>query len=228
MQSTRLDTDLSVSERERLPEIESASFSGSFSGFKSLIPITTGPKPDQKTADTEVSPIPGFKPSIPTTTGPEPAHKFADPELFQNKSPVQNVPQLQPAEVRPKTMQSASLVADMSVFERMVMDKISLHTETHANIGGRLGNAGSKQKEILPLVESQFSVKRPNLQPDIHNMENKTASSRDEPAPTIQVTIGRIEIRATPPSSAARKNTEKKPSAMSLEEYLNKRNGGAR
>jgi hypothetical protein len=42
------------------------------------------------------------------------------------------------------------------------------------------------------------------------------------PAPTIQVTIGRIEVRATPPPAApARK--EQKSAVMTLEEYLRQR-----
>ena len=48
---------------------------------------------------------------------------------------------------------------------------------------------------------------------------------KPEPAPTIQVTIGRIEVRATPPSPPSRKQTSV-PSIMSLEEYLRRRQGG--
>jgi len=43
-----------------------------------------------------------------------------------------------------------------------------------------------------------------------------------QPAPTIQVTIGRIEVRATPPS-APLQNRRPAPPVMSLGEYLNQR-----
>ena len=45
------------------------------------------------------------------------------------------------------------------------------------------------------------------------------------PGPTIEVTIGRIEVRATPPP--AQPARERKPrAALSLEEYMRQRNGG--
>ena len=46
-----------------------------------------------------------------------------------------------------------------------------------------------------------------------------------EPPPTIQVSIGRIEIKATPAPTQPRK-TPIKPPTMSLDEYLHRRNGG--
>jgi hypothetical protein len=47
---------------------------------------------------------------------------------------------------------------------------------------------------------------------------------------TIQVTIGRVEVRATPPSPAARTQQQQKPapSKMSLEEYLKQRSRGGK
>lgn len=47
------------------------------------------------------------------------------------------------------------------------------------------------------------------------------------PAPTIEVTIGRIEVRATPPASNPKKQPAQ-PLVMSLDEYLRQRvNGGS-
>ncbi len=46
-------------------------------------------------------------------------------------------------------------------------------------------------------------------------------------APTIQVTIGRIEVRATPPTPAAGRKANTAP-IMSLDDYLRARNGGNR
>lgn len=47
------------------------------------------------------------------------------------------------------------------------------------------------------------------------------------PEPTIQVTIGRIEVRATPPPAApVRKQST--PAVMNLNDYLQARNGGSR
>lgn len=54
------------------------------------------------------------------------------------------------------------------------------------------------------------------------------ASTKPSAAPTIQVTIGRIEVRATHPSPAAPKKAPSKPAAMSLEDYLKQRSEGRR
>lgn len=51
---------------------------------------------------------------------------------------------------------------------------------------------------------------------------------RPEPAPVIQVTIGRIEVRATPPATRPARSARTTPPVMSLEEYLRGRNGGSR
>jgi len=47
-----------------------------------------------------------------------------------------------------------------------------------------------------------------------------------EPAPVINVTIGRIEVRATTPATSARKQPAAKPT-MSLDEYLQRRTRGS-
>jgi len=47
-----------------------------------------------------------------------------------------------------------------------------------------------------------------------------------EPAPTIQVTIGRIEVRATPPPTPRAQTSRSAPSVMSLDDYLNQRAKG--
>jgi hypothetical protein len=48
------------------------------------------------------------------------------------------------------------------------------------------------------------------------------------PPATIQVTIGRVEVRAVPPPQAASRATVTQPPVMSLEEYLGRRAGGGR
>lgn len=46
-----------------------------------------------------------------------------------------------------------------------------------------------------------------------------------QPSPTIQVTIGRIEVRATPPPATSLAKSRPASPAMSLEEYLRQRGG---
>lgn len=47
-------------------------------------------------------------------------------------------------------------------------------------------------------------------------------------APTIQVTIGRIEVRATPPAPTRAPAARTAPSVMSLDDYVNQRSKGGR
>jgi hypothetical protein len=58
---------------------------------------------------------------------------------------------------------------------------------------------------------------------------SEATAERAAPAPTIQVTIGRIEVRATPPPAAQRpQHTRSSPPVMGLDEYLKQRAKGGR
>jgi hypothetical protein len=59
--------------------------------------------------------------------------------------------------------------------------------------------------------------------------EHEAALTRQEPstpAPTIQVTIGRIEVRATPAATPRSQAARSAPAVMSLDDYLNQRARG--
>jgi hypothetical protein len=66
----------------------------------------------------------------------------------------------------------------------------------------------------------RHAVSRPPEPPDAER-------SAGPDAPTIHVTIGRVEIRASVAAPAARK-PQARPPAMSLEEYLKQRKGATR
>lgn len=70
----------------------------------------------------------------------------------------------------------------------------------------------------------------PSPRPPLPVVRSQSVLVREAPppAPTIQVTIGRIEVRATSPSPATPKKAPSKPVAMSLEDYLKQRNEGRR
>jgi hypothetical protein len=55
-----------------------------------------------------------------------------------------------------------------------------------------------------------------------------TPQREPQPAPTIQVTIGRIEVRATPAPAASPASKAKPAPVLSLDDYLRQRNGGSR
>jgi len=50
----------------------------------------------------------------------------------------------------------------------------------------------------------------------------------EPPIPTISITIGRVEIRATPPSAAVQRSGRANRPKLSLEDYLLSRNGAAK
>ena len=63
-----------------------------------------------------------------------------------------------------------------------------------------------------------------------HSAGNSAAADGLPAAPTIEITIGRVEVRAVqPPAPAPRpKTTSPHAPALSLEEYLRNQNGGRR
>ncbi len=81
-------------------------------------------------------------------------------------------------------------------------------------------------KELRPLAEispekAAQAVPQPRQSP--HFGTKEPLSGPPSPAPTIQVTIGRIEVKATPAAEAPRKRPTA-PKSVSLDEYLRQRN----
>ncbi|GJD15063.1 hypothetical protein RIVM261_000190 [Rivularia sp. IAM M-261] len=94
------------------------------------------------------------------------------------------------------------------------------------------------EQVILPLRETApNNTEKPLIQEKISQTlitpkvsvvkELQPIPNKSETAPTIQVTIGRIEVRATTPATVSPSTKPKeKPAVMSLEEYLSQRGGG--
>ena len=57
-------------------------------------------------------------------------------------------------------------------------------------------------------------------------MPEQRVAVQESPAPAIHVTIGRIEVRATPPTPAKVEKRQPQTAPVSLDEYLRQRNGG--
>lgn len=76
----------------------------------------------------------------------------------------------------------------------------------------------------MPEVRASGIVARPRVAPFV-----EPPPARPEPAeraePTVKVTIGRVELRATPPPAVPRR-PRRRSAVMGLEEYLRRRAGG--
>lgn len=71
-------------------------------------------------------------------------------------------------------------------------------------------------------------IVQPQVTSSIHPVAIGSAEPVEpsRPAPTIQVTIGRIEVRATPPPASTQPKPRPASPVMSLDEYLRQRGGG--
>lgn len=74
---------------------------------------------------------------------------------------------------------------------------------------------------------SPTAIVKPQIVPLTQPIKKTAVASPalPQPAPTIQVTIGRIEVRATAPANPPSTRTRQQPPVMSLEEYLRQRGG---
>ncbi len=89
----------------------------------------------------------------------------------------------------------------------------------------RDGQRSRLEPKPAPLIApSDSSQLRPYVAP-VHPLP-VAPTSQPKLAPTIQVSIGRIEVKATAPPAPAPKKRRTTPSVMSLDEYLRQRNQG--
>jgi hypothetical protein len=84
----------------------------------------------------------------------------------------------------------------------------------------------------LPLVTAAPAAIRPEQIKPFIPANGRSANHQPpvtpppEPAPTVQITIGRIEVRATPPPPAKAEQKQPRTPVLSLDDYLRQRNGG--
>ena len=93
--------------------------------------------------------------------------------------------------------------------------------------GGRSGREQSSPVTVATLRIPTQRQDHTTIKPTPHIVREPVATT--EPAPTINVTIGRVEVRAIfPQPTAPRVSQRQPPTAMSLDEYLKRRNEGRR
>lgn len=181
---------------------------------------------ENKQGDTAMSDLP-----TQLLFGAKPDFKTVRSETGLNNLLEKNEFQPLPGNQRGATRLSASLVADSALLERLVTEKIALQGNKESRVKNDSANSlAPKPSPLLaPADTSNLNIQWPQAAANRQPLDNNSGTVSDPSEPTIQVTIGRIEIRATQSTpDGVRKNQDKKPTTMSLEEYLNNRNGGAR
>ena len=98
-----------------------------------------------------------------------------------------------------------------------------------SGLGGEPEPVADFGKEPEPIVAPQHALPRPSAFPAMKR-ELPLPAERNAPPPTVRVTIGRIEVRAalpTPPTATREPPRPRRP-ALSLDDYLKRRNGESR
>jgi hypothetical protein len=81
----------------------------------------------------------------------------------------------------------------------------------------------------LPVANQLYEAELPSSSPTLPPIAESSLQAEIKPQPLIRVTIGRIEVRAvSPPVPAPRPSTPRPAPALSLQEYLEQRDGGKR
>jgi hypothetical protein len=146
------------------------------------------------------------------------------------------------AAVRPETQQNGEesprspleLRTRSLIDEQVVIKEILRQGESERVVAGApAAEIGSPAREPERPATSSPIVAQPRVTPLFEDRRGDRAGRGDEraapPSPTIHVTIGRVEVRATQPASPSSPKQRQARPAMSLDDYLRGRgNGGAR
>lgn len=142
----------------------------------------------------------------------------------------QVVPQLVPPVVPP-----VALPPPIKTMPSVIEQRPSAATPTETAKPEPLRPAASPPRSAVQLSPPQPA---PHITPDGSRpvvapppptrpmMPEQRVAVQESPAPAIHVTIGRIEVRATPPTPAKVEKRQPQTPAVSLDEYLRQRNGG--
>jgi len=106
-------------------------------------------------------------------------------------------------------------------------------SDTRVTIGARPGELLRQgTRDVLEVTEKRagaFRVTRPATRRNgdrFLRQPNEAQASAAETAPTVNVTIGRVDVRAVFPQPQEQRARRAQPAPMSLDEYLKQRSGG--
>jgi len=114
---------------------------------------------------------------------------------------------------------------------RFDVEDSNLKSENRRDLDNSYDHNGARAgaDEAPPQSVSRETLVRQAARSAIADFAFSTAGRPETPAPTIQVSIGRVEVRAvTPPAPTPRIVEKKAPPLLSLDQYLRQRNEGRR
>jgi hypothetical protein len=128
--------------------------------------------------------------------------------------------------------QAASLTTPPAISQPAVRTE-TVRTETARTEAARTETVPTDLYPLAPaapplVVPRQVDAVSPIVVPKMGRSQSRQteAMSATVPLPTIQVTIGRIEVRAVPSPQPPRPRVATPPARLSLEDYLRSRSGG--
>ncbi|MEW6496798.1 MAG: hypothetical protein AB1589_30385 [Cyanobacteriota bacterium] len=108
----------------------------------------------------------------------------------------------------------------------VLSEKLSSLTRRSLSV---LSQSSSRESRVYPITKDvpEFPSSNPTHRRNAANFDPTTRLNPVETTPTIQISIGRIEVRASQPQTppARTKSTQRGPT-QSLQDYLKQRQGG--
>lgn len=117
-------------------------------------------------------------------------------------------------------------------WETSVVPSTEAQSQNAARVGGDIsvGDPDRPRRRpdlSLPEANELYGGELPSSSPTLPSIAEDSLQVEPKPQPVIRVTIGRIEVRAVPPPVPALRHSTPRPApALSLQEYLEQRNGG--
>jgi hypothetical protein len=135
---------------------------------------------------------------------------------------------LQDSTLQPRTAREILEAAELSSASTLLLPLVP-QGSVAASLASPVADILPTQRPAAPkIIPPQQSTRQVGYAISPYNRANQhetalTTQEPSTPAPTIQVTIGRIEVRATPAATPLPQAARSAPAVMSLDDYLNQR-----
>lgn len=188
-------------------------------------------KPNSQNVETNHSSFPLPDGIQPTQTASRQGIKLATSSNRLDKSESNQEIQRPQATKQVPVLSPTNLIVDSALLDRLVTEKMVLSdNKKYTAIRDKDVTKTSQQPSVfIPQDISKLNIQWPQTAGKTQSLNLKKETVSEQAEPIINVTIGRVEIRATQTlANSEYKSQTPKSSNLSLEEFLNKRNGNAK